>query len=128
MRLGRIRTPVETEAISTGPLPRYRALGNLWPGVRAVGSRKSMGRKLGPNHRWPGMWWAEAAKIRAALAPSRAEHAPPRPSYAGKLGGNLRMPDLPTDTGEQAFEIADTLVLAGARRLLVIDKTASVEP
>ena len=57
-----------------------------------------------------------------------AEHALD-PVYAGKLGVDLD--DLlisQPDTGEQALEIADTLVRSGAVELLVIDSVAALTP
>ncbi len=57
-----------------------------------------------------------------------AEHALD-PVYAGKLGVNLD--DLyvsQPDTGEQALEIADTLVRSGAIDLVVIDSVAALTP
>ena len=52
-----------------------------------------------------------------------------RPGYARKLGVNLD--DLlisQPDTGEQALEIADTLVRSGAIDVLVIDSVAALMP
>ena len=57
-----------------------------------------------------------------------AEHALD-PSYAKKLGVNLD--DLlisQPDTGEQALEIADTLVRSGAIDVIVIDSVAALVP
>src|SRR5690606_27341876 len=57
-----------------------------------------------------------------------AEHALD-PSYARKLGVNLD--DLlisQPDTGEQALEIADTLVRSGAIDVLVVDSVAALVP
>jgi recombination protein RecA len=57
-----------------------------------------------------------------------AEHALD-PVYAAKLGVNLD--DLyvsQPDTGEQALEIADTLVRSGAMDLIVIDSVAALTP
>ncbi|CAN0514911.1 unnamed protein product, partial [Scytosiphon promiscuus] len=71
---------------------------------------------------------AEAHKPGGVCAFSDAEHALD-PLYAGKLGVDLD--DLlisQPDTGEQALEIADTLVRSGAVDLLVIDSVAALTP
>jgi recombination protein RecA len=71
---------------------------------------------------------AEAQKIGGTCAFIDAEHALD-PGYARKLGVNLD--DLlisQPDTGEQALEIADTLVRSGAIDVLVIDSVAALVP
>ncbi len=71
---------------------------------------------------------AEAQKTGGACAFVDAEHALD-PSYAKKLGVNLN--DLlisQPDTGEQALEIADTLVRSGALDVLVVDSVAALVP
>ena len=71
---------------------------------------------------------AEAQKNGGVCAFIDAEHALD-PLYAGKLGVDLD--DLlisQPDTGEQALEIADTLVRSGAVDLLVIDSVAALTP
>ncbi|MBM3560022.1 MAG: recombinase RecA [Alphaproteobacteria bacterium] len=71
---------------------------------------------------------AEAQKAGGVGAFIDAEHAFD-PGYAGKLGINLD--DLlisQPDTGEQALEIADTLVRSGAIDVLVVDSVAALVP
>jgi recombination protein RecA len=71
---------------------------------------------------------AEAQKKGGVCAFVDAEHALD-PVYARKLGVNLD--DLlisQPDTGEQALEIADTLVRSGAIDVLVIDSVAALTP
>src|SRR5215213_9257849 len=71
---------------------------------------------------------AEAQKKGGVCAFVDAEHAMD-PIYARKLGVNLD--DLlisQPDTGEQALEIADTLVRSGAIDVLVIDSVAALTP
>jgi recombination protein RecA len=71
---------------------------------------------------------AEAQKLGGTCAFVDAEHALD-PGYAKKLGVNLD--DLlisQPDAGEQALEIADTLVRSGAVDVLVIDSVAALVP
>ncbi|HYL34108.1 MAG TPA: recombinase RecA [Stellaceae bacterium] len=71
---------------------------------------------------------AEAQKAGGACAFIDAEHALD-PSYAKKLGVNTD--DLlisQPDAGEQALEIADTLVRSGALDVLVVDSVAALVP
>jgi recombination protein RecA len=71
---------------------------------------------------------AEAQKKGGICAFIDAEHALD-PIYARKLGVNID--DLlisQPDTGEQALEIADTLVRSGAVDVLVIDSVAALVP
>jgi recombination protein RecA len=71
---------------------------------------------------------AEAQKKGGTCAFIDAEHALD-PQYAGKLGVNIN--DLlisQPDTGEQALEIADTLVRSGAIDVIVIDSVAALVP
>jgi len=71
---------------------------------------------------------AEAQKKGGICAFVDAEHALD-PVYARKLGVNVD--DLlisQPDTGEQALEIADTLVRSGAIEILVIDSVAALTP
>ena len=57
-----------------------------------------------------------------------AEHALD-PDYAGKLGANTdELLVSQPDNGEQALEIADTLVRSGALALIVIDSVAALTP
>ena len=71
---------------------------------------------------------AEAQKLGGTAAFIDAEHALD-PGYARKLGVNLD--DLlisQPDAGEQALEIADTLVRSGAIDVLVVDSVAALVP
>ena len=71
---------------------------------------------------------AECQKLGGICAFIDAEHALD-PIYARKLGVNVS--DLlisQPDTGEQALEIADTLVRSGAVGILVIDSVAALTP
>ena len=71
---------------------------------------------------------AEAQKKGGICAFVDAEHALD-PVYARKLGVNVE--DLlisQPDTGEQALEIADTLVRSGAIDVLVVDSVAALTP
>jgi recombination protein RecA len=71
---------------------------------------------------------AEAQKAGGACAFIDAEHALD-PAYAKKLGVNVD--DLlisQPDAGEQALEIADTLVRSGALDVLVVDSVAALVP
>lgn len=71
---------------------------------------------------------AEAQKQGGTCAFIDAEHALD-PVYARKLGVNID--DLiisQPDTGEQALEIADTLVRSGAIDLLIVDSVAALVP
>jgi recombination protein RecA len=71
---------------------------------------------------------AEAQKLGGNCAFIDAEHAFDS-SYAKKLGVNLN--DLVVsqpDTGEQALEIADTLVRSGAIDVVIIDSVAALVP
>ncbi|MBV8848246.1 MAG: recombinase RecA [Methylobacteriaceae bacterium] len=71
---------------------------------------------------------AEAQKRGGVCAFVDAEHALD-PVYARKLGVNLD--DLlisQPDTGEQALEIADTLIRSGAVDVLVVDSVAALTP
>ena len=71
---------------------------------------------------------AEAQKTGGICGFIDAEHALD-PAYANKLGVNIE--DLlisQPDNGEQALEIADTLVRSGAVDVLVIDSVAALTP
>ena len=71
---------------------------------------------------------AEAQKTGGVAAFLDAEHALD-PQYAQKLGVNLDNLLLSQpDTGEQALEIADTLVRSGAIDALVVDSVAALVP
>ena len=125
MKLG--SNPVaEIEAISTGSLGLVIALGigGLPKGrvVEIYGPESSGKTTLALQT------IAEAQKRGGICAFIDAEHALD-PGYARKLGVNIN--DLlisQPDTGEQALEIADTLVRSGAIEVLVVDSVAALTP
>ncbi|MBT8471467.1 MAG: recombinase RecA [Marinicaulis sp.] len=125
MRLGD-REVVDMEAISTGSLGLDIALGigGLPKGrVVEIYGPESSGKTTLALH-----VAAETQKFGGTAAFVDAEHALD-PIYAQKLGVNLD--DLlisQPDTGEQALEIADTLVRSGAVDILVIDSVAALTP
>ncbi|MEM8771571.1 MAG: recombinase RecA [Pseudomonadota bacterium] len=125
MRLGD-REVVDIEAISTGSLGLDIALGigGLPKGrVVEIYGPESSGKTTLALH-----VAAETQKAGGTAAFVDAEHALD-PVYAQKLGVNLD--DLlisQPDTGEQALEIADTLVRSGAVDVLVIDSVAALTP
>src|ERR1700758_3414762 len=126
MRLGKTGKPIEIEAISTGSLGLDIALGigGLPRGrVIEIYGPESSGKTTLALH-----CVAEAQKRGGICAFIDAEHALD-PVYARKLGVNID--DLlisQPDTGEQALEIADTLVRSGAVEVLVIDSVAALVP
>jgi recombination protein RecA len=126
MRLGQRENAVESEAISTGSLGLDIGLGigGLPRGrVVEIYGPESSGKTTLALH-----VVAEAQKQGGTCAFIDAEHALD-PSYAGKLGVNVE--DLlisQPDAGEQALEIADTLVRSGAVDVLVIDSVAALVP
>ncbi len=126
MKLGQRETAVETEAISTGSLGLDIALGigGLPRGrVVEIYGPESSGKTTLALHAV-----AEAQKSGGACAFVDAEHALD-PAYARKLGVNLEeLLISQPDTGEQALEIADTLVRSGALDVLVIDSVAALVP
>jgi recombination protein RecA len=126
MRLGQRENAVDTEVVSTGSVGLDIALGigGLPRGrVVEIYGPESSGKTTLTLH-----VVAEAQKKGGTCAFIDAEHALD-PSYAKKLGVNLD--DLlisQPDTGEQALEIADTLVRSGALDVLVIDSVAALVP
>jgi len=71
---------------------------------------------------------AEAQKANGMAAIVDAEHALD-PIYAGRLGVNMdNLLISQPDTGEQALEIAETLVRSGALDVVVIDSVAALVP
>src|SRR4028119_2381825 len=126
MRLGRDGKVVEIATISTGSLGLDMALGvgGLPRGrVIEIYGPESSGKTTLALHTV-----AEAQKRGGICGFIDAEHALD-PTYARKLGVNLE--DLlisQPDTGEQALEIADTLVRSGAIDVLVIDSVAALTP
>ncbi|MBI2585120.1 MAG: recombinase RecA [Rhodospirillales bacterium] len=125
MRLGQ-RAVVETEVVPTGSISLDIALGigGLPRGrVVEIYGPESSGKTTLALHAV-----AEAQKRGGTCAFIDAEHALD-PSYAKKLGVNVA--DLlisQPDAGEQALEIADTLVRSGAVDVLVIDSVAALVP
>ena len=126
MRLGQGDPLIEVEAISTGSLGLDMALGigGLPRGrIVEIYGPESSGKTTLALHTV-----AEAQKSGGVCAFVDAEHALD-PVYAKKLGVNVE--DLlisQPDTGEQALEIADTLVRSGAIDVLVIDSVAALTP
>jgi recombination protein RecA len=125
MKLGS-REAVEIETVSTGSLGLDIALGigGLPRGrVVEIYGPESSGKTTLALH-----VVAEAQKAGGACAFIDAEHALD-PAYAKKLGvdiGNLLISQ--PDAGEQALEIADTLVRSGAVDVLVVDSVAALVP
>ena len=126
MKLGQNTTAVLTEAISTGSLGLDIALGigGLPKGrVIEVYGPESSGKTTLTLH-----VVAEAQKKGGICAFVDAEHALD-PAYARKLGVDVdELLISQPDTGEQALEIADTLVRSGAIDVLVIDSVAALTP
>ncbi|MFQ6017421.1 MAG: recombinase RecA [Kiloniellaceae bacterium] len=125
MRLGADQV-VETEVVSTGSLGLDIALGigGLPRGrVVEVYGPESSGKTTLALH-----VIAEAQKQGGTCAFIDAEHALD-PVYAGKLGVDVaELLISQPDAGEQALEIADTLVRSGAIDVLVIDSVAALVP
>jgi recombination protein RecA len=125
MRLGK-NPAMDIEALSTGSLSLDVALGigGLPKGrIIEIYGPESSGKTTLALH-----VLAEAQKNGGVGAFIDAEHALD-PVYAAKLGVDLD--DLlvsQPDAGEQALEIADTLVRSGAIDVLVIDSVAALTP
>lgn len=125
MKLGE-QPVVETEVVPSGSLGLDIALGigGLPRGrVVEIYGPESSGKTTLALH-----VIAEAQKRGGTCAFIDAEHALD-PVYAGKLGvdvGELLISQ--PDAGEQALEIADTLVRSGAIDVLVVDSVAALVP
>jgi len=125
MRLGE-NSAIEVESISTGSLGLDIALGigGLPRGrIVEIFGPESSGKTTLALH-----VIAEAQRNGGICAFVDAEHALD-PVYARKLGVNVD--DLlisQPDAGEQALEIADTLVRSGAIDVLVVDSVAALTP
>jgi len=126
MRLGQNETAVEIESIPTGSLGLDIALGigGLPRGrVVEIYGPESSGKTTLALH-----VVAEAQKKGGVCAFVDAEHALDT-IYARKLGVDLENVLISQpDTGEQALEIADTLVRSGAIDVLVVDSVAALTP
>ena len=126
MRLGQTTNAVEIPAISTGSLGLDLALGigGLPKGrIVEVYGPESSGKTTLALH-----VVAESQKKGGTCAYIDAEHAMD-PSYAAKLGVNIdNLLVSQPDTGEQALEIADTLVRSGTIDVLVVDSVAALVP
>ena len=126
MRLGQQENAVDMPAISTGSLGLDLALGigGLPKGrIIEIYGPESSGKTTLALH-----VVAEAQKQGGVCAYVDAEHALD-PIYARKLG--VKIDDLlisQPDTGEQALEIADTLVRSGTISVLVVDSVAALVP
>jgi len=126
MKLGGADAPVDIPAISTGSLGLDIALGvgGLPRGrVIEIFGPESSGKTTLTLH-----VIAEAQKAGGTAAFIDAEHALDL-TYAKKLG--VQADDLlvsQPDTGEQALEIAETLVRSGAIDVIVVDSVAALVP
>jgi recombination protein RecA len=125
MRLGQ-REALDIEAVSTGSLGLDIALGigGLPKGrIVEIYGPESSGKTTLALHTV-----AEVQRAGGTAAFIDAEHALD-PIYASKLGVDLNgLLISQPDTGEQALEIADTLVRSGAVDVLVIDSVAALTP
>jgi recombination protein RecA len=126
MKLGKNDKTMDIDTVSTGSLGLDIALGvgGLPRGrVVEIYGPESSGKTTLALHTV-----AEAQKAGGICAFIDAEHALD-PIYARKLG--VKVDDLlisQPDAGEQALEIADTLVRSGAIDVLVIDSVAALVP
>jgi len=126
MKLGAREAPSEADVISTGSLGLDIALGigGLPRGrIIEIYGPESSGKTTLALHAI-----AEAQKNGGTCAFIDAEHALD-PSYARKLGVDVdELLISQPDAGEQALEIADTLVRSGAIDVLVVDSVAALVP
>jgi recombination protein RecA len=126
MKLGTAEPPVNVPAISTGSLGLDIALGvGGFPRGRVVEifGPEASGKTTLTLHAI-----AEVQKSGGVAAFIDAEHALDL-GYAKKLG--VHVDDLlvsQPDTGEQALEIAETLVRSGAIDIIVVDSVAALTP
>jgi recombination protein RecA len=125
MKLGN-QEAMKVEAISTGSLTLDIALGigGIPKGrIIEIYGPESSGKTTLTLH-----CVAECQKAGGNAAFIDAEHALD-PVYARKLGVNIdELLISQPDTGEQALEIADTLVRSGAIDIIVIDSVAALTP
>ena len=126
MKLGQTQESVDIAAISTGSLGLDIALGigGLPRGrIIEIYGPESSGKTTLALH-----VAAEAQKKGGVCAFVDAEHALD-PAYAKKLGVDIdELVISQPDAGEQALEIADTLVRSGAIDVLVVDSVAALVP
>jgi recombination protein RecA len=126
MKLGARPAGVDAEVVSSGSLGLDIALGigGLPRGrIIEIYGPESSGKTTLALH-----VIAEAQKAGGTCAFVDAEHALD-PSYAKKLGVDVdELLISQPDAGEQALEIADTLVRSGAIDVLVIDSVAALVP
>ena len=126
MKLGQRAESAEIEVISTGSLGLDIALGigGLPRGrIIEIYGPESSGKTTLALH-----VIAEAQKAGGTCAFVDAEHALD-PGYAKKLGVDVdELLISQPDAGEQALEIADTLVRSGAIDVLVVDSVAALVP
>ncbi len=126
MRLGSKDVLVPVSVISTGALSLDAALGvGGFPRGRVV---EVFGPEAGGKTTLALHVIAEAQKTGGQAAFIDAEHALD-PSYARKLGvdvDNLLVSQ--PDNGEQALEIAETLIRSGAVDVVVVDSVAALVP
>lgn len=126
MKLGAKEAISETEVVSTGSLGLDIALGiGGFPRGRIIEiyGPESSGKTTLALHAI-----AQAQKNGGVCAFVDAEHALD-PSYARKLGVDVdELLISQPDAGEQALEIADTLVRSGAIDVLVVDSVAALVP
>lgn len=125
MRLGE-KSAMAVEVVSTGSLGMDLALGvgGLPKGrVIEIFGLESSGKTTATLHAI-----AEVQKAGGICAFIDAEHALD-PAYAAKLGVNTdELIVSQPDNGEQALEIADTLVRSGAVDMIVVDSVAALVP
>ncbi len=125
MKLGS-RASIDVEVVPTGSLSLDIALGigGLPRGrIVEVFGPESSGKTTLALHAV-----ASAQKLGGTCAFIDAEHALD-PGYARKLGVNIdELLISQPDAGEQALEIADTLVRSGAVDVLVVDSVAALVP
>ena len=126
MKLGHEGALIDVEAVPTGSLGLDIALGigGLPRGrVIEIYGPESSGKTTLALH-----VVAEIQKRGGIAAFVDAEHALD-PAYARKLGVDVdELLISQPDTGEQALEIADTLVRSGAVEILVVDSVAALTP
>jgi recombination protein RecA len=126
MKLSGDANPAAVDAISTGSLGLDIGLGigGLPRGrIIEIYGPESSGKTTLALH-----VMAEAQKAGGTCAIVDAEHALD-PGYAKKLGVNVEeLLISQPDAGEQALEIADTLVRSGALDVLVVDSVAALVP